>query len=218
MFRATAGISRACVFVLLRRSKVYTRTGDAGTTGLLKGGRRPKNDRVIEALGSLDEVGSSVGLARSFGGNGIAALGDQLVVIQSWLLDAGACVAVQPRLSDRAANETAPVWVPQPLRVDPPCDQQLEQWIDQMETELPPLTNFILAGGGLAASQLHVARSVTRRAERVVMGLVLSNNVDTSVGKLVNRLSDYFFVAARFVALKDGQPEVLYRQATRVER
>eukprot|EP01088_Endostelium_zonatum_P007492 TRINITY_DN1977_c0_g1_i1.p1 TRINITY_DN1977_c0_g1~~TRINITY_DN1977_c0_g1_i1.p1 ORF type:complete len:147 (-),score=31.24 TRINITY_DN1977_c0_g1_i1:294-734(-) len=135
-------------------------------------------------------------------GNG---LDEKLEKIQSLLLDVGSCVATPPSTaSERKLERTS---------FNEDYVKQLEQWIDEIDKQLPPLKNFILPSGGLSSSSLHVARSVCRRAERSVVPLVRSGDVPDSVGRFLNRLSDFFFVAARFAAQKDGKEEVIYKKS-----
>jgi cob(I)alamin adenosyltransferase len=167
--------------------KIYTRTGDRGETSLFGGARIPKDDPRIEAYGTIDELSSFVGVARaSWPSSPIDAL---LARIQSDLFDIGAHLA-----SPGSARFTG---------ADPARIGELESAIDAMESELQPLRNFILPGGCAAAAQLHVARTVCRRAERLVVALH-----DESSIIYINRLSDYLFVAARYANLKHGVDDV----------
>lgn len=203
--------------------RVYTRTGDKGTSSLYTGERRPKDDEVFEALGDVDEVNAAIGLARehvlalhaskggSSGGSasgpstGMAELAEQLAEIQSRLLDVGSAVATPVTAS--SPEQLARVAFP------PESAKALEAWIDAMDDTLPALKNFILPGGGLAAAQLHVARTAARRAERRVVGLVRSGHAPTDVGIFLNRLSDYLFVAGRYAAAAAGAEEAVYKKA-----
>jgi cob(I)alamin adenosyltransferase len=169
--------------------KIYTRTGDRGETSLFGGARVPKDDPRIEAYGTVDELNSFIGAARaSWPSSPLDAL---LARIQSDLFDIGARLAAPG--SDRFRGADA-------ARIP-----ELEQSIDAMESELPPLRNFILPGGCAAAAQLHVARTVCRRAERLVVAL----GEEPSVVYL-NRLSDWLFVAARYANLKFGVDDVVW--------
>lgn len=185
--------------------KIYTKTGDDGSSCLYNGERRGKDDLVFAALGDVDELNSVVGLAREFALPLDGQLGNQLEQIQSRLLDVGSAIATPiPTSSDAKLNRTA---------FDSSVTAQLEDWIDCWTEELPTLTLFILPSGGPAASFLHMARSVCRRAERSVVPLTTSGSMDTSVGVYLNRLSDYLFTAARIAAKRAGKPEVTYRKA-----
>ncbi len=175
--------------------KIYTRTGDTGETSLFGGGRVPKDDPRIEAYGTIDELNSCVGLARaSWPSSPIDA---QLHDVQSDLFDIGAHLASPG--SDRFHGVAA-------SRVD-----DLEHAIDAMDAELPELKQFILPGGSDAAAQLHVARTVCRRAERRVIALGESSPEMRTTITYLNRLSDYFFVAARFANLRHGVEDVPWK-------
>jgi cob(I)alamin adenosyltransferase len=166
--------------------KIYTRTGDSGETSLFGGSRVAKNDPRIEAYGTIDELNSTVGVARASWPS--SPIDKQLSAIQSDLFDIGAHLAAPG--NDRFAG------------VEPRRIEELERAIDAMESELPPLTSFIIPGGSLAAAQLHVARTVCRRAERRVVALE-----DTATVAYLNRLSDYLFVAARYANRGHGVPD-----------
>ncbi|HEY8849028.1 MAG TPA: cob(I)yrinic acid a,c-diamide adenosyltransferase [Thermoanaerobaculia bacterium] len=166
--------------------KIYTRTGDSGETSLFGGSRVAKNDPRIEAYGTIDELNSTVGVARASWPS--SPIDKQLGAIQSDLFDIGAHLAAPG--NDRFAG------------VEPRRIEELERAIDAMESELPPLTSFIIPGGSLAAAQLHVARTVCRRAERRVVALE-----DTATVAYLNRLSDYLFVAARYANRGHGVPD-----------
>ena len=170
--------------------KIYTKTGDHGETSLFGGARVPKDDPRIEAYGTIDELNSFLGVARASWPS--SPLDAQLDRIQSDLFDVGAHLAAPG--SSRFAG------------ADPARIAELEKSIDAMESELAPLRNFILPGGCAAAAHLHVARTVCRRAERLVVAL----REEASIVYL-NRLSDFLFVAARYANLKHGVDDVVWK-------
>ncbi len=173
--------------------KIYTRTGDAGETSLFGGARVAKNDPRIEAYGTVDELNAFIGVARaSWPGSPIDA---QLGEIQSDLFDAGAQLA--------SPGST------QFYGVDPKRVTALEHAIDDMDRELPPLKSFILPGGTIAAAQLHAARTICRRAERLVVALGDEETKNTIV--YLNRLSDYLFIAARYANKTAGVDDVIWK-------
>ncbi|KAJ1980542.1 hypothetical protein H4R34_002413 [Dimargaris verticillata] len=169
------------------RIKIYTRTGDKGTSALFTGERRPKDDAIFEALGTTDELTSMLGLAREYCKQGSVELVERLekvrleTLIQCCIQDIGSNIAT-PRTLASEARLARTQFDP-----DGKLAQQLEQWIDEMDQILPPLRNFILPSGGLASSSLHVARSLCRRAERRVVPLTQQQSADPSVGKYLNR-------------------------------
>jgi len=172
--------------------KIYTRTGDAGETSLFGGARVAKNDPRIDAYGTVDELNAFIGLARASWPD--APFDAQLASVQSDLFDIGAQLASPGNAKFAGAT---------PLRVT-----QLEVAIDEMEVELPPLKSFILPGGTAAAAHLHAARTVCRRAERLVVALDDRESKNSLV--YLNRLSDYLFVAARFANHVNGVPDVVW--------
>jgi len=172
--------------------KIYTRTGDAGETSLFGGTRVPKNDARIEAYGTVDELNSFLGVARAS-----AIPSDVDGVLQQ----------VQTDLFEIGAHLASPGTSRFP-GVDLKRIEELESAIDAMEQELTPLTTFILPAGALAAAQLHVARTVCRRAERCVVALQDASPATQSTIAYLNRLSDYLFVAARFANLRAGVSDV----------
>lgn len=184
--------------------RVYTRTGDAGTTSLFNGERKGKDELFFAALGDVDELNAHIGLAREHCSLEHVGIEEQLVEIQSRLLDAGSAVATPQRSSSPERLQRTSF---------PDHATQLEEWIDAMDDTLPQLKNFILPSGGLASAQLHVARTVCRRAERALVPLVRDGDLDSGVAKYMNRLSDYLFVAARFAAAKAGKAEQIYKKA-----
>ncbi|HET7711237.1 MAG TPA: cob(I)yrinic acid a,c-diamide adenosyltransferase, partial [Thermoanaerobaculia bacterium] len=163
--------------------KIYTRTGDRGETSLLGGARVRKDHPRIEAYGTVDELNSYIGVVRALWAEG--PIDEELASIQRDLFEIGAQLASD---SARFAG------------VGPERVADLEREIDTMEEKLPPLTAFILPGGSMIAAHLHVARTVCRRAERLV--IALANEESRPTVAYLNRLSDYLFVAARFANLK----------------
>ena len=172
--------------------KIYTRTGDEGQTSLFGGKRVAKNDPRIEAYGTLDELNSFLGVARSAWPE--ATIDAQLHEAQRDLFEIGAHLA-SPGTSRFPG-------------IDPSHIEQLEHGIDAMESELETLKSFILPGGSLAASHLHVARTVCRRGERLVVALHDQDDGTRSSVVYLNRLSDYLFVAARFANATHGVADV----------
>ena len=176
-----------------RLTKIYTRTGDSGTTGLGDGSRVEKDSVRIEAIGCVDELNSLIGLLIAQGVPTAAA--ECLTRIQHRLFDLGGELAMpgQQLLAGNAA-------------------QALERELDQFNEDLPPLKEFILPGGSLAAASCHLARSVCRRAERRLLHLSRQDGEEVGPGalKYLNRLSDLLFVLARVLARADGGKEVYW--------
>lgn len=176
--------------------KIYTRTGDAGETGLFGGGRVPKDHIRVEAYGSVDELSSSIGVA-------IAVLEDEevrsrLETLQPDLFAIGAHLATPP--VTRGKRPTLP-----PLPIE--RIEAMESWIDSADTELPPLRAFIMPGGSPAGAALHHARTVCRRAERRVISLAAVEPVEADLLRYLNRLSDLLFALARLVNKRADVPE-----------
>ncbi|MBP6113224.1 MAG: cob(I)yrinic acid a,c-diamide adenosyltransferase [Acinetobacter sp.] len=183
-----------------RLSKIYTRTGDSGTTGLGDGSRVPKDDLRIHALGDVDELNSCIGILRSQ--IAVSSLADKtkwdksLSLIQHWLFDLGGEVCI-PNY-----NMVLPISV-----------EFLEKEIDDMNEALPMLKDFILPAGTLACSYAHQARSVCRRAERSLMTVhARDQNIQATSLQLLNRLSDWLFVASRTLQRAEGGSEVLWQK------
>ena len=183
-------------------NKIYTRTGDDGTTGLGSGERVKKFDVRVAAYGTVDEANATIGVARLATAGDFPIVDAMLARIQNDLFDLGADLCVP----DRGEKLTY-----EPLRITDPQVKRLEDEIDQLNDELQPLRSFILPGGAAAAAHLHVARTVTRRAERLVVELQQTPGevVSPAAVKYVNRLSDFLFVAARWVNDK-GKADVLW--------
>jgi cob(I)alamin adenosyltransferase len=175
--------------------KIYTKTGDKGDTKLFDGTQVRKNDSRVEAYGQVDELNALIGAAAAFLND--PELKTLLVGIQRDLFSLGAQLA-DPNQHGKK----------QKSRLDPARITALEESIDRFETELPPLRQFILAGGGPAGGMLHVARTVCRRAERRVTALAESVEIDSRIIEYLNRLSDFLFVLARLVNHRQGQQEI----------
>ena len=186
---------------MVKLNKIYTRTGDDGSTGLANGERRAKCDSRVEAYGDIDETNSFIGLAR-LSTAAWPELDAMLLRIQNDLFDLGADLATPP--SDQPLGY-------EPLRIIGAQVTRLEQEIDALNARLTPLTSFILPGGSSAAAALHLARTVSRRAERRMVALSLEGeSVGAPALQFVNRLSDFLFVAAR-IANNDGASDILWR-------
>jgi len=191
----------------MRITKVYTRTGDKGTTRLVGGSEVGKDDPRIEAYGTVDELNAVLGMARSTG-DLPAPLDEQLATIQDDLFNVGTDLA----------TPTADRWEGM-YQVGDADVQRLEEWIDGLNAELEPLEEFVLPGGGPLGAHLHLARTVCRRAERRVVSL-LAHAPDQSPGALryLNRLSDHLFVASRYAAKAAKVPETTWRNPSRRSR
>jgi cob(I)alamin adenosyltransferase len=176
--------------------KIYTRTGDDGETSLFDGRRVSKSDLRVDAYGEVDELGAAIGVAMASGvGPDVAAMLENV---------ARDLFAVGGRLADPGHKIAARV---QKIGVGPAEVGRLEQWIDRLDAELPPLRRFILPGGSPAGAALHLARTVCRRAERRITALG-PDEVESDLRAYVNRLSDFLFVAARAVNRRAGVPEL----------
>jgi cob(I)alamin adenosyltransferase len=184
-------------------NRIYTRTGDDGTTALGTGERRAKNDPRIEAYGTIDEANSAIGLARvTTASDAVCARVDaMLLCVQNDLFDLGADLCVPPNAQGKTL----------PLRIVQSQVDRLEREIDELNAELVPLRTFVLPGGSPAAAALHLARTVTRRAERLLVALAESpgEEVGGPALRYINRLSDFLFVAARYLNHK-GKADVLW--------
>jgi cob(I)alamin adenosyltransferase len=181
-----------------RITKVYTRTGDDGTTALGGGQRVPKDAVRIAAYGTVDELSSQIGAALAVGV--VEELAAPLGRIQNELFHLGSDLCV---LEEDKARMPVPV-------VEERHVAALEELMDRLSAELPPLANFILPGGAPGAAQLHVARTVCRRAERLLVTLAREEPVGAWAVRYLNRLSDALFVMARFENLRRGVPEPLW--------
>ncbi|MBB4574996.1 MULTISPECIES: cob(I)yrinic acid a,c-diamide adenosyltransferase [Rhizobium] len=186
---------------MVKLNKIYTKTGDDGTTGLASGPRRRKDDLRVEAYGTIDEANSAIGLARLYTTD-LADLDTMLMSIQNDLFDLGA---------DLATPDTGEPPAYEPLRIVETQVERIERDIDRLNADLSPLSSFILPGGSPAAAHLHLARTVARRAERlmVTLGRMEGEIVGGAAMKYINRLSDFLFVAARH-ANDRGRADVLW--------
>ena len=185
---------------MVKLTKIYTRTGDGGQSGLVDGSRLPKTDARFAAIGDVDEANAAIGLA-------IAALGPNtpahtlLQHIQNELFDVGADLAT-------------PGEVKGALRLTTKASQRLEAEIDRLSEALGPLTSFVLPGGSEAAARLHLARTIVRRAERTVLTLHALSPLNPEILTYLNRLSDLLFQLAR-AENRDGADDVLWRPGGR---
>lgn len=185
---------------MVKLNKIYTRTGDGGSSGLVDGSRVTKSDLRMAAIGEVDEANAAIGMA-------IAALvpGDlteHLLGIQNDLFDLGADLATPGEIG---------------LRIVASQVERLEHAIDAMNAELEPLQSFILPGGSVAVAALHLARTVVRRAERAAVALNEREPLNPRLLAYLNRLSDLLFVTARYVAAKEGGDVLWQPGATRDE-
>lgn len=180
-------------------SKIYTRTGDKGTTALGNGDRVAKHDPRVSAYGTSDELNAHVGVARL---HAEGEMDKRLSLIQNDLFDLGADLC-RPDMAKDADAEYPP------LRMIETQVKRLEAEIDEMNADLETLRSFILPGGSALAAYLHVCRTVARRAERLATELALESDVNAHAVTYLNRLSDWFFVASR-VANNNGQDDVLW--------
>ena len=180
---------------MVKLNKIYTRTGDGGTAGLVDGSRVSKSSLRMAAIGEVDEANAAIGVAISALGNGDVA--DRLLTVQNDLFDLGADVATSEEVDGA-------------LRIVGSQIERLEHEIDAMNVDLAPLTSFILPSGSPGVAALHLARTVVRRAERAAVALNEAEPLNPHLLAYLNRLSDHLFVDARFVAARQGG-DVLWR-------
>jgi cob(I)alamin adenosyltransferase len=185
---------------MVRLDKIYTRGGDAGATSLATGERRRKDDIRVEAYGAVDETNSAVGLARLAIEARDRLVDEMLARIQNDLFDLGAELAT-PVVGEADESDRSPRLSIVQTQVD-----RLEREIDMLNRGLQPLKSFILPGGTPAAAHLHLARTISRRAERAMVALANTEGerVDAAALRYINRLSDFLFVAARYVNRERG--------------
>ena len=189
---------------MVRLSKIYTKTGDDGTTGLVGGTRVAKSSLRLEAYGSIDELNGFVGVVRtcaaaSDDGEIAEEAGTTLRRIQNDLFDIGSLLATAPGSKWDGMREMKPEHI-----------TYLEEAMDRYQEILESLPSFVLPGGGMLNAHSHVARTVCRRCERLLWRLKEEEPVDEVIVKYVNRLSDYLFVLSRWVAVKAGEDEYLW--------
>jgi cob(I)alamin adenosyltransferase len=178
-----------------RLTKIYTRTGDDGNTGMADGSRLAKDDLLVHAIGEVDELNSQLAVLAS---KAPVVFAESIRTIQNELFNVGAELAMgQAMIKQSSVN-----W--------------LEQSLDELNQTLTPLKEFILPGGGLAASHCHVARAVCRRAERSLVSLNKQKALNKYLMAYINRLSDYLFVLARAISKEDGADEI-YWQSERLK-
>ena len=183
---------------MVKLNRIYTRTGDDGTTGLVDGSRCPKHSARIAAMGLVDEANSAIGLAIcALEGVAERAL---LTRVQNDLFDLGADLATPSTDGDFTPSEMV-------LRIVPSQPEWIESQIDALNERLEPLTSFVLPGGSEAAARVHFARATTRAAERAMVALAAEDAVNPAALAYINRLSDLLFVLAR-VANEDGRADV----------
>lgn len=176
---------------MVKLNKIYTRTGDKGSTGLGTGERVPKHDKRIEAYGTVDEANAVIGLVRLNLGPDDALVDGIMFRVQNDMFDLGADLCIPDRGEELGFE---------PLRVTDAQVERLEAEIDQLNAELKPLNSFVLPGGSAASAYLHLARTVSRRAERQMAELAADPNehVSDACLKYINRLSDLLFVVGRY--------------------
>jgi cob(I)alamin adenosyltransferase len=196
----------------IRINRVYTRTGDGGDTGLVGGVRTPKDSLRVAAYGAIDELNSIVGLVRAFNQEDtVNDANDRLEKIlrriQNELFDLGAELATAPE-SFREGM----------IRVDRNAVKSIEALIDDCQRDLEPLKSFVLPGGGRVSATLHQARTVCRRAERDILRLSRQESLGDAVLPYVNRLSDLFFVLARWAGKHRGEDEFLWERGLKEKR
>jgi len=184
---------------VVKLNKIYTRTGDNGSTGLVDASRCLKDDLRVEAYGTVDETNATIGIARLYTINAAGILDSMLIRVQNDLFDLGADIATSKDSDKKTVS----------LRVTEKQVQRLENEIDDMNAHIQPLKSFVLPGGRSASAYLHLARTVARRAERIIVALHNREKINLFTLQYINRLSDFLFVAARFTNGK-GQGDVLW--------
>lgn len=181
----------------MKKSPLYTRTGDAGTTSLVGGQRVAKNSPRVCAYGAVDELNAMIGLVHAHCAGLDDTVSTTLLTVSNTLFNVGAYLATAP---------TAPSPFP------PTLIASLEHQIDLLDSRVPQLRQFVLPGGSVGAAHAHVARTVCRRAEREILDLVTTGaHVAPEVLNYINRLSDYLFILARYINHATGTPEITWR-------
>ena len=184
----------------MKKSHVYTRGGDSGTTSLIGGSRVKKCSLRLDAYGTIDELSAHIGLLAAMASTHSEADIKLLQWIQSRLFDVGTHLAM-PYTEEKAL----------PCAITATHVQQLEEDIDTLDAQLPALRSFILPGGSMAAAQCHVCRTVCRRAERIITALAEEAPISPFLLSFVNRLSDFLFVYARFLNKMEGVNEISWK-------
>lgn len=182
----------------MKKSLIYTRTGDKGTTSLVGGERVAKTDVRLEAYGTVDELSAFIGLLAAYMENSTDK--SLLFFIQNKLFTIGSYLATDPSFTSFRAESLLPE----------DAIATLETRIDQLDAELPRLNNFVLPGGTVCAAQAHVCRTVCRRAERAILRVSADFEVDDKILRFMNRLSDYLFVLSRSCNIASGEAEVFW--------
>jgi cob(I)alamin adenosyltransferase len=193
----------------IRINRVYTRTGDDGTTGLVGGARVPKDSPRVESYGIIDELNSVIGMARVFNAEDVTSeakvrLEDVLKRLQNELFDLGSELATP-----------ADAFYEGMFRVEAADVKALEQLMDECQKDLEPLRSFVLPGGGRVSGCLHMARTICRRAEISILRLSREENIGPHPLAYVNRLSDLLFVLARWIGRQRGEEEFLWERGLR---
>lgn len=183
----------------MKKSLVYTKTGDKGTTGLIGGTRVPKDHYRLEAYGTVDELNTHLGMIRSYPIDERSA--KTLIRIQNQLFTIGSYLATDAEVSD----------LRQRLKTEESEIEIMEREMDELEAALPPLRNFVLPGGHPAVAQCHISRTICRRAERRIVAMQAEVEVDQWVVRYINRLSDYCFVLSRHLAAYFGIEEIPWK-------
>ncbi len=185
----------------MEKSKLYTRTGDAGTTSLVGGTRVKKNSVRLEAYGTLDEFSSFLGCVLSEP-SCPPSVKEQLLEVQNMMFNFGGYLA-----SETPEGESPAAWGLTEDHI-----KEMERWIDELDSATPKVNAFVLPGGCMPAAHAHVARSVCRRAERRILDLAEVEYVDPALLRYINRLSDYLFILARYLNHTNGVDEIIWRK------
>lgn len=179
---------------------IYTRTGDKGITSLFNGQRVSKTDVRVDAYGTVDELNSIIGVVLSSKYK-VLSIKKELIKIQNDLLDIGSALANPATNDKRQATSYLAKRV-----------KEFERFIDQMTEKMPPLKNFILPGGGKIGAMLHLARAISRRAERKIVALNIKEKIDRNIVIYLNRLSDLLFTMARFANFREKKKEIIWKK------
>lgn len=185
--------------------KLYTKGGDKGKTSIIGGERVFKNNSRVKAYGTIDEANSFIGLVlSSMSKSEMPQLFDELLTIQQYLFDAG---------TDLATSEIAETY-----RLSKESVEWLEEKIDLYTGKVPPIEKFIIPGGHMLSSQVHICRTIIRRAERETVAILAEEKINEHALKFLNRLSDFLFVAARYINYYYGEKDIFYERGGKVFR